>query len=177
MTATIQRLREKHRERGIVRRLAAKLTGALWQLAGYEDADGNQETFDRVEVFHNVGFGARPRAGFGEAIVVNVGGASNHPVVICSRDHSITVSIEEDETVIYNSTGACVRITKTGNVLIGGMAAAHPAARGDSLQASLNAAIAALNDHFLTHPGSGVSVHTPVAFSGAGDLSSNVKVT
>jgi len=176
---TIRELRERPPARGFIRRLAVKLTGVLWQLLGYEDADGNRETFDKTEVFHNIGFTSRPRAGFGEAVVVNVGGESNHPVVIASRDQSIVVTIEEDETVIHNSTsGAIVRLTKTGQVLLGGMAASFAVPR-DSLRTTLNTFITAYNAHTHSDPQGGTTGPPLVSAtsSPASDLSPNVKVS
>ena len=54
----------------------------------------------------------RPRAGHGEAIVLKVAGT--HPVIVATRDVSQHIELDADETAIFNSTGALVRITKDG---------------------------------------------------------------
>ncbi len=181
---TIAQLRRSHSAevqglRGIARRMVAAATGALWQVLGYDDPiSGEPETDDEVEVFGGVGFASRPRDGAGaEVIVIHVGAEETHPVIVATRDRSIEVALESDETAIFNSTGTVVRIKKDGTVRLGEMEAPHPACRGDNLQATLNALIAAFNAHVHTSngvPPTGLGV--PAASSGPGDLSPNVKV-
>jgi hypothetical protein len=166
--------------RDMVRRVTVKLTGALWNLFGYEDPDGNQEPFDDVEVFGNVGFSSRPRGGGNaEVILLHVGGQSDHPVVVATRDRSIEIEIEEDETIIFNSTGACVRVTAAGDVLIGDKDATHPVARGDVMEAKLNALIAEFQAHgHVGGSGSPVTTVTPTSvLTPCDSLSPKVKVT
>lgn len=110
--------------RGMIRRLVVKLTQAtgLWQLLGFEDADGNEELLNDVETFPGIGFSSRPKAGSrAEVVVVRIGGESGHPVIVATRDRSIEISLEEDETAIFNSTGTVVKITKDGIVELGGV--------------------------------------------------------
>ena len=107
--------------RGIVRRLAVGVTSAsnFWQLVGFDGAYGESETLDEVEAFQGVGFVARPKPGSSaEAVVVCVGGESGHPVIVATRDKATEIQVEADETAIYNSTGAVVRITKDGDIVV-----------------------------------------------------------
>src|SRR5688500_112943 len=87
---------------GLARRLTVKLSGALWQLLGFKGAYDEEETFPDVEVFQNVGFRSRPKAGSrAEVIVLNLGGEPGNAVVVATRDRSIEVELEEDETAIF----------------------------------------------------------------------------
>lgn len=103
---------------GIVRRVRVSLTRAsgLWQLRGYQDPDGNEETFEDVAAFQGVGYAARPKAGASvEAIVVGVGAKAHNAVIVATRDRTTKVDLEEDETAIFTSV-AKVKITKDGDI-------------------------------------------------------------
>lgn len=108
--------------RSLVRRVVAIVTnaGSVWNFRGYVDAAGNQETFDRVEVFQGIGFSARPAAGGRpEAIVLNVGGGKGHPVAVATRDRRLVVtSLAEGETAIHNAAGARVHLMADGAIVI-----------------------------------------------------------
>lgn len=104
--------------RGLVRRVAIKLATAdrLWQFAGFETAPGEFEPFDKVRTFQGIGFSSRPRAGKGEAVIVNIGGAAAHPVAIATADPSSEpTDLEADESQMHNSL-AQVRVTAAGVV-------------------------------------------------------------
>lgn len=106
--------------RGMARKLVAGAIASsrAWQLLGYEGIEGERETFDDVEVFQGVGFGSRPAAGgTPEVIVLNIGGRAGHPVVVATRDESTRVSLEADETAIWNSK-SLVLIKADGTVEI-----------------------------------------------------------
>ena len=124
----IEDLRERvsrayHRLRGMVRRVTISLTGntGQWQAQGYrgigvDDIEG--EKFDLVEVFPGIGISARPKAGSrAEAIIVHVGAESGHPVIVATRDRSMEVSLEEDETAVFNSQAVLI-LKKDGTVEI-----------------------------------------------------------
>lgn len=108
--------------RSLVRRVVATVTnaGSVWNFRGYVDAAGNQETFDRVEVFQGIGFSARPAAGGRpEAIVLNVGGGKGHPVAVATRDRRLVVEgLAEGETAIHNAAGAVVILKADGAIEI-----------------------------------------------------------
>jgi hypothetical protein len=94
--------------------------------------DADPEEVDDIEIFHNVGFHARPPAAgkWGpnvaihnvEAIVVNVN-SHDHPVIIATRDADTMrvvvekVGLNPDETFIYNSK-TIVKILADGTVEI-----------------------------------------------------------
>jgi|GEM_PF-6414187 len=98
--------------KNLVRRVSLAATrGSTWQVQGY---DG--EPADDVELFPGIGIYARPRAGRGEAIVLKVAGT--HPVIVATRDDSHHIELDADETAVFNSTGALVRITKEGDIVV-----------------------------------------------------------
>jgi len=107
--------------RGLVRRVAVKLVTSkgFWQLLGYIGlADDERELFGDAEVFQHVGFVSRPKPGSAaEALVLNVGGKAAHYVVIGSRDKKTEITISDDETAIFNSTGAFMKVTKDGDIV------------------------------------------------------------
>ncbi len=129
MRALVADYRARAREaRGIgnvVRRLrVAASTGVRWLLEGYDDGD-NVESLD-AEVFGTAGVASRPTSQ-GEAIVVRVGGAANHPAVVATRDQSWAGRVGDlaaGETAIYNGA-AIVRIKADGTIEIGRLAGAH----------------------------------------------------
>lgn len=110
----------------IARRMRVAATAAVtWAIEGAEDDDGSVET-DDAEVFPGVGFYARPKAGDAtEAVVVEIGGAPGHAVVIATRNMDGIKrlgSIGEDETLIFNSTTA-IKISADGTISIGAIGA------------------------------------------------------
>jgi phage gp45-like len=88
----------------LCRRMAVTLSGGgLWQLSGY----AKEAPLPDVPVFSGIGFASRPEPGSdAEAIVLKVGAASGHPVIIAMRDESVRMELSEDETAIFN--GQCV---------------------------------------------------------------------
>jgi len=120
--------------RGLARRLSVTLTdaSAFWQLRGYQDSESNVEVIPDVPVFHNIGFMSRPASGGRpEAIVISIGGASGHPVVVATRDSRLSASLAEDETIIHNSKSRVI-IRASGEVLIdNGSGALALALKGD----------------------------------------------
>jgi len=106
----------ERRVKAMIRRMRPlKTAGALWRLAGYAgevDAEG-------VELFSGIGFYSRPgSSGKPEVVVNKIGGASGHPVVVATRDESIRVELDEDETAIFNSA-SIVKIKADGTIEVG----------------------------------------------------------
>jgi phage gp45-like len=105
--------------RNLVRRLKVSLTKAIgrWQLLGFRGVDGEQETFDDVEVFQGIGFASRPAAGGRpEAVVVHVRAEGGHPVIIATRDKTTQPELDEDETQVSNSQ-VRLKMTAAGEIL------------------------------------------------------------
>lgn len=101
----------------VVRLVSIADASALeWVLEGLVDDDGNREDIS-AQVYSNVGFLSRPRTGVEtEAVVLNVGGDSNSPLQVGSRDPALNDSyveaegLEADQTVLLNSS-AHVKVT------------------------------------------------------------------
>ncbi|MFA9269824.1 MAG: phage baseplate assembly protein, partial [Baekduiaceae bacterium] len=122
---------KKHRDRmhpmalklrGLVRRVIVAATGVdgLWKLLGFEAEDGAREGFEGVEVFPGIGFASRPGSGGKpEVVILNIGADAGHPVVVASRDRSLEVELDEDETAVFNSQ-AVIKFKKDGTVEIRG---------------------------------------------------------
>lgn len=107
--------------RGMVRRvvIAAARASGLWQLRGYKGIDEEDEPFENVEVFQGIGFSSRPKSsGKPEAILVQVGGRAGNAVVVATRDKTLPLALDEDETAIMNSLRT-VLVNKLGHVLLG----------------------------------------------------------
>lgn len=126
MSRSISKLAERtdplvNRVAGMIRRMAIQTTArALWQLVGYRNPDGTNETMP-VEQFGGIGFYARPPAsGKPEAIVVMVGGPTS-PAIVATRDEATRAAmvgnLESDETAVYSSK-AVVLIKADGTVEI-----------------------------------------------------------
>jgi hypothetical protein len=110
----------------LIRRMQLVASSAVqWSLQGFLDEDGSVEA-EEAEVFPGVGVFARPKSGDNaEAIVLKVGGASGHAVIVATRNQDGIKrigSLGEDETIIFTSTTA-VKITASGQVLIGAIGA------------------------------------------------------
>jgi phage gp45-like len=105
----------------MIRRLAVRAAGAVtrWQLSGHEDDQGNEEGADDVEVYQQVGFASRPKAGTGKTtgIVASIAGSARNLLLIAARDVTGRPTVDEDETAIHNSK-TFVRITKDGDVIV-----------------------------------------------------------
>lgn len=110
----------------LVRRMRLAATSAVaWTIEGLIDDDGEVET-DEAEVFPGIGFYARPHPGdAAEVIVLKVGGASGHGVIVATRNQDGIKRIGAlgaDETIVFNSTTA-VRIAADGTISIGAIGA------------------------------------------------------
>jgi phage gp45-like len=139
-----------------IRRLTISLTAkALWQLVGVDNADTERQ----VEVFSGIGFFARPPDDSNsEVIVVKVGGGSEHPVIIATRDEQTRqafvaiASMLSDESAMYNSQ---VRVhCQGGEVFVDDGSGAVPLA----LKSDVDTIRSELNGHEHTYiPTSGVA--------------------
>jgi hypothetical protein len=108
--------------RGMVRRMRLAASSAVrWTVEGFVDHDGKVES-DEAEVFPGVGVFARPLASdTTEVILLKVGGASGHAVIVATRNQDGIKRIgalAPDETIIFNSTIA-VKLTADGAIQIG----------------------------------------------------------
>jgi phage gp45-like len=112
----INKLRERTSKgavllKNLIRRMSLGATsGGLWQLLGYETEAGSGVPF-----FGTLGIFARPRRGRGEAVAVKVGGAHGHEVIVATRDESVRIELEEDETAVFTST-LVIRLSKDGDI-------------------------------------------------------------
>ncbi len=106
----------------IRRAVVAASANGLWNLEGFAD-----EIDADVPVFSGVGFYSRPRSAVNsdaECVVVKIGGKTAHPVIVATRDERLRQAITaardlaEDETIIFNSTGALVHIKADGDIEI-----------------------------------------------------------
>jgi hypothetical protein len=112
---------------GAIRRMAISLTSqVLWQLAGFLQDGGTQETF-MAEPFTGIGtFAQPPNGGAPEAVVVMVGRDGKTPVIVAVRDQKTRAAIvsaltgggsalNADETVVHNSQ-AVVYVKSNGTI-------------------------------------------------------------
>jgi len=122
------------RFRGIVRKVALGDTaGGAWGVLGYAIPDlrggrsfvtqGDSE--DAVEVFNGINIYARPASGDkAEAVLLNVGGEAQHPVIAAVRDESARKryvetfgDIDAGAIAIFNSAGKSRLVIKAdGNI-------------------------------------------------------------
>lgn len=138
--------------RAAVRRFrVAASTGGLWSLSGH-----GQERAEEVELFGGIGFHSRPgSSGKPEVVVVKVGAASGHPVIIATRDEATRVTLEADETAIFNST-TIVKIKADGTIEAG--------SRGGTFEALLKKSeYDALKTVFDAHTHAGVTTGAGVS--------------
>jgi len=125
---------------GMIRRMAVKLTsGAFWQLLGHLLLDSRTPESFTAEVFGNIGFHSRPKAGANsEAIVAFIGGAQN-PVIVGTRDEdgrrAMANDMDDDETAIFNRT-ATVRVRKNTTVEIRAAGPVESTLRGQTYRGS-----------------------------------------
>lgn len=102
-----------------IRKLTVQLTTrGLWNVLGLDDGDADQD----VPVYSGIGFYARPPADTeSEVIVAKIGGGSQKPAIIASRDEdtrkAVTEAAElaEDETIAFNSK--CVLYLKADGTI------------------------------------------------------------
>lgn len=114
---------DPHRGRvaGLVRRMIARVTTGVWQLAGVRGLDGSTEVV-RAEVFSGVGFAARPPASSSaEVVVVNLGSAEA-PVVVATRDEKTAAAVRQaiggldaGDTLVFN--GAVIVWLRAGGTV------------------------------------------------------------
>lgn len=134
----------------------------LWQLFGFERADE-----ENAPVFSGIGFYSRPRSDANaEVIIVKVGGGSEHPVIVATRDESLRKAIDAiknmaaDESAIFNSS-ARVHVRANGTVEIDDGSGAVALA----LKSDVDALKTAHDTHthlYAPGPGSPVATAVPV---------------
>ncbi len=117
---------------------------------------------DEVEHFQPFGFSSVPAAG-AEAIVLTVGGTSDHPVTIVVDDRRYRpTSLAEGESCLYTlANGVRVLCKADGTVEIG-TEPSEFAARADRVDAELEA----LKDKFNGHTHQAITSVTPAAGPG-----------
>jgi phage gp45-like len=106
----------------MVRRMAVTVTSRpFWQVVGNLLLDNVTKETRNAEPFTGIGFYSRPAANSNpEAIVVNIGGAAENPVIIATRDEKTRAkfaNINQDETIVFNSR-VSVLLTKDDKVAI-----------------------------------------------------------
>lgn len=75
------------------------------------------ETIDDAEHFQPYGFSSVPLGG-GEAVVIFPNGDRSHPLVVAVADRRYRpTGGEPGEVIVYNNTGAKIRLTKDGDVI------------------------------------------------------------
>lgn len=107
----------------VVRHVAIGDASALeWVLEGLSDDEGNIEN-PKADVFAGVGFMSRPRAKVEtEAVVLNVAGDQNHPLIVGSRDPELdqkfvkAESPGHDMSALYNSL-ATLHVLPDGTIV------------------------------------------------------------
>lgn len=163
-------------EAGRIRRMTITRTNsALYQVTGHRLLDDDVETRD-AEIFHGVGFAARPSEDADtEAIVAFVGGPGN-PIIIATRQEAvrrvIAADLEADETQLHNSA-VLIRIKNDGTVEI-------RTSGGVAQELATKADVAALRATFNTHthqyaPGPDPPVPTaPPAIAAAAPVGTSV---
>jgi phage gp45-like len=137
--------------RGLARRMLIKFTdNVLWQLTGHRLEAHTETTV--AEVFANVGFFSRPRAGTktAEAILQRIGDAQ-HVVIVATRDEDLRAMFagdfaDDDIAALFNSNAIMVIKGSTAEVKSrGGIALAlAPVAELERLYAALEATSVAL---------------------------------
>jgi phage baseplate assembly protein V len=132
--------------RGVV-----KLVDATTKLAAIQVETLKDWVLDDVELFEPYGLTARPFAD-SEAIIVNVGGDPDHPVILCVADRRYRLtSLAEGEVALYDDQGQKVHIkrgeiniTTTKDVVIGATGDVTITADGNAtVQASGSAEVSA----------------------------------
>lgn len=84
------------------------------QLLQLEVTDG--EIREDVERFQNYGFTSVPKDG-AEAVIVRVGGNSDHGIVICVDDRRYRIgNLESGEVAVYDATGSTIVLKKNGDI-------------------------------------------------------------
>lgn len=129
-----------------------------------------------------------PPIGTEVVVAVPIGDLDADPVIVGVLPSGALPEGLDEQTIVITSpkvrieaSGGDVTLASSSDVRLGTLDAAHPAPRGDAIQATLNALIALFNAHVhtgvTTGPGSSLVTPTPATLSGAGDLSDKVKVS
>ena len=148
--------------RSMVRRFAvSKTSTSLWDLLGFEDDEGSQETTS-LETFQGVGYVARPNESHNsEAIAVKIGGKSGHSVIVGDRDNDGLRAFAEKQTIdagevaIFNDS-VMVKLTTSGEILIGSHGGTFQAL---ATKADLQSLVTTFNTH--VHPGLSAPIAPP----------------
>jgi phage baseplate assembly protein V len=77
------------------------------------------EVRDGVERFQDYGFVSRPFSG-AEAIVLALGGSSDHSVVVCIADRRYRMHLAEGEVALYDDQGQYVTLARDKKITVGG---------------------------------------------------------
>ncbi len=145
-------------------------------LRGFTDNEGNEERRSAI-AYLNGGFASRPRSQDTlDAVVAHVGGESNSPIVIATRDPAAIAAFEtaagalaEGETALFTASGAFVKIDVLGNVTVSpsptGFVRMGRGAAASALLPSLNGVVTGIDvDSFTGLPlwmlGSGSAIVT-----------------
>lgn len=135
--------------RAVVRRVDDAPKAQSLQVEVYEG-----EVEDDVERLQPYGFTAAPMAG-AEAVVVRLGGAADHPVVIVVEDRRYRLTgLESGEVAVYDDQGQAVVLRRDGIELV----TPHEIRLGEGAEAG----VARVGDEVeVTIPSEGLTVEGP----------------
>ena len=98
---------------GMITRGAVTLVNEALKMRGLQVSLMKDESADDLEHFEPYGFTARPKLG-AEALVVNVGGLSDHGVVIMAADRRFRLmGLADGEVALYDDLGQQVKLGRT----------------------------------------------------------------
>ena len=104
------------RVRMMVRRAVVTLVDDTLAMQGLQLTALDKQVIDGAERFQDYGFTSKPLAG-AEAIVFNVGGAYNHPVVLVVDDRRYRLNgMADGEVAIYTDEGDKIHIKRGGTI-------------------------------------------------------------
>lgn len=120
MIDTIQKLLAPLRARvtNLVLRGVVKLVDDAKKMQLVQVSTLESVTRDEVENFQAFGFTSHPVAG-AEAVILNVGGRSDHPIAIQVSDRRYRIgNLESGEVAMYDASGSTIVMKKNGDIQV-----------------------------------------------------------
>jgi len=106
------------RLRGMVGRAVVSVVNDALRMQGVQ-VQPLANNVREAERFQNYGLTSVPHTG-AEALVLSVGGSSDHAVVVCVDDRRYRLTgLDDGEVALYDDLGQCVHLTRTGMVIKG----------------------------------------------------------